>query len=149
VAIRGPKPKPIGDLAPWTAKYKRDGEDLKHIEGELVRPDCLDDHGLSVWDDVIATVNPDLLQPRDRDALLRYCFFQGQFVKASEMIRLLPENELVAERAHPLFSHAKKMSEEAHKIGLEFGFTPSSRARVPAPAASGGKKQGKERFFAG
>lgn len=67
----------------------------------------------------------------DYSALEMYCYYYGEWKEATETLD--KEGRTRDGRPHPYVRIAKDASEMAHKIGMQFGFTPSSRARINAP----------------
>lgn len=74
-----------------------------------------------------------ILSQIDADLLAMYCQFYGRWVEAE---RHLAEEPLVLTGVqggvyqNPWLQIANKATEQMHKLGAEFGLTPSSRTRI-------------------
>lgn len=77
-------------------------------------------------------ISVNVLTVIDYSMLEMYCYYYGEWVEASKIVN--SEGAIQRDgRLHGAVRVAKEAYEAAHKIGMQFGITPSSRARINAP----------------
>lgn len=142
--MRGPKPKPsaialldgnpgrrpVNELEP---KPEVGAEPPAHLSGEAAVK----------WAELAPQLeNLGILSQIDADLLAMYCQFYGRWVEAEQH---LAEESLVLTGGqggvyqNPWLAVANKAMEQMHKLGAEFGLTPSSRTRIKVDDSSAGK----------
>lgn len=131
---RGRKPKPVavkrreGNLG--KRRLPTESEEIKAPEAsadDLTAPAWLGDVAAAEWDRVIhGLVKAGLYTSFDRVALEMYCAIYEAWRRAEKEARSMPPG-------HPAAIDARKYAESLHRLLGEFGFTPSSRARLAIP----------------
>jgi P27 family predicted phage terminase small subunit len=135
--MRGPKPKPtaLKRLAGNPGKRKLNDDDLKAPPG---CPDCpADITGLArdEWIRITAELNAlGMLTKCDRAALATYC---GLYEQALNLKKIIKKKGLILKdgtnRPHPAVAMKLKTEALMKAYLIEFGLTPSSRARMKVP----------------
>ena len=135
--MRGPKPKPtaLKRLAGNPGKRKLNDDDLKVPPG---CPDCpahITGVAREEWIRITGELNAlGMLTKCDRAALAAYCAAYGRWVKLENLIA---KHGLVfkdgSHKPHPAVHVAHKTLLLMKQYLVEFGLTPSSRARMKVP----------------
>jgi P27 family predicted phage terminase small subunit len=150
---RGPQPTPteiLDDRGSWLAK-ERSGE-VKHESGIPDCPEWLDQEARAEWDRQIRGMATGILSSTDRGFLAAYCAAWSEFKVAQQFIYEHGHTAVTDkgnEIQHPMVGVRNKAAERMNRFGSHFGFSPSSRVGIPAPAHTPEKGNGKLRFFAG
>lgn len=96
----------------------------------------------------------DLITNVDVNALAAYCDAYSEYIRCTEIIR---EEGLMVEYTnkaaetnkvpHPLLTKKKQLHEQMRSIAIEFGLTPSARARLAMPKKEEKPKSEAELLF--
>ncbi|WAH39171.1 phage terminase small subunit P27 family [Alicyclobacillus dauci] len=96
----------------------------------------------------------DLITNIDVNALAAYCDAYADYVECTRIIRseglLVEYTNKAAETnkvPHPLLTKKKQLHEQMRSLALEFGLTPSSRAKLAMPKQDGKSKTEEEELF--
>lgn len=145
--MRGRKPKPQ-ELAELHGN-PRDrptpiGAKAAPVEVLPEPPPVLDDVAAAMFRELVAsTTSIGMLTNHDLAALTTYCAAWSQFCTAEK--KLQEEDYVITDAKgnpirNPWYYIKNSAVDQLMKIGVEFGFTPSSRTRVNAVLPPGGKK---------
>ena len=107
-------------------------------------PECppeLSPLGRKEWDRLVGELSAlRMLTHLDRAALAAYCGAYALWAEATEAIQkygVMIKSPQGFPIQSPYLSIANRQAEIMMRIASEFGFTPASRSRISAPAASG------------
>ena len=149
---RKPKPTALKVLAGNPGKRKLNDREPKP---KAVIPRCpkiLQGEARSEWRRIAKKLHAlGLLTEIDRAALTGYCLAWARLVEAEEMLRkhgtvIVSKNGFPVQS--PYLNIATKATEQLVRMLVEFGMTPSSRARIQVPAApAAGADPNLQRFF--
>ena len=144
--MKGRKPKPASVLR-LQGSYKRNPErekDNPTAPGIPKKPRHLVGYAAAEWDKMIELmIEMKIIEKCDRAALEIYCESYADWRHASEQIKRLGNNLILitegkkAQR-NPLVSVKNACADRCYKFLVEFGMTPSSRARLEARAEETG-----------
>lgn len=154
---RGRKPKP-------TAVKKRQGnpgrrplneENEIQFEGTTTAPTHLDKHARREWKRLAARLRREkLLTPADRVAFEAYCVNYSRHRRAEEFLAspaaggsMVYKTKGGALKPWPQLGISERALQLMHRFMVEFGLTPSARARMNIP--KGGKPDKDEKFLFG
>lgn len=128
---RGRKPKPTaqkraeGNLG--KRKLPAEDEEVRGPAGSLDPPAWLDADAKREWKRLVKDLaERGLYTAYDRTAFAMYCMHFSLWKKAVAEAKRRPVG-------HPTWIDARKNAELLHRLLAEFGFTPSSRARLAIP----------------
>lgn len=137
--MRGRKPKPtaVKELQGNPGRRKLPAGEVR-IDGRTTPPRWLDKLAKQEWRRLAPRLERlGLLTPADRALFASYCRAYSRLVKAETFLRR--QESTVYRTAGgslkpwPQEAIANQAAEVLRKIGAEFGFTPSSRARLELP----------------
>jgi P27 family predicted phage terminase small subunit len=146
--MRGRKPKPIALRSLGDRSGPR-----QQARGEIpLCPEHLDARAREEWERIAPRLAAlGLLSGLDRAALAAYCVAWSRWVAAEAEIaaadRLTVPTARGTLKPHPCLGVARLAMRDMRDFLVEFGLTPSSRARVGA-APIGSPEDPSERFFA-
>jgi len=141
---RGPKPKPtvIKRLQgnPGHRPLPKDEPTAEPLDSDSI-PDFLSKEAKKEWARVVELLaSLSMLTEQDRPTLIAYCSAYGDFVEASKLIQKHGNFVMNARTKKLEVNAARKIADAASdrmtKLGAHFGFSPSSRAGINAPAAT-------------
>ncbi|PEL80046.1 phage terminase small subunit P27 family [Bacillus wiedmannii] len=96
----------------------------------------------------------DVITNIDVNALARYCDAYSDYVVATKIVReeglMVEYTNKAAETnkvAHPLLAKKKQFHEQMKSLEVEFGLTPSARAKIVIPSVKKGAKSTVEKEF--
>ena len=142
MAARGRKPKPT--LAKVLAGDRPDRVNRAEPRPDRSVPACpahisADDDARQAWDDIVPKLAAlGVLSELDGHALALYCSTYSRWRRACEEVRtggVTTFTDQGALKSNPAVSVASQCERFMTAILLEFGLTPSSRARVKTDAA--------------
>lgn len=118
-------------------------------------PSWLDKVARSKWNSLVKELKElDLMTNIDTDAMATYCDAYSQYVECTMIIR---EEGLMVEYTnkaaetnkvpHPLLTKKKQLHDQMRSIAIEFGLTPSARARLAKPKKEEAPKTEEELLF--
>ncbi len=151
---RGRKPKPTAlRLVTGNAgKRKINKREPKPTGGAPTCPDFLSKEAKAEWKRVVPELDRlGLITAIDRAAIAVYCQLWGRVVEAERALAVMAEADKItqgllikttngSEIQNPLVGVANKAMEAMLKMAVEFGMTPSSRARLVAGPITGEKR---------
>jgi len=112
------------------------------------RPGDLSAEAASCWDSIVPTLADAVaLQPSDVGCLRRYCELSAMYLRAAAVIQ---EQGITddAGRLRPEAGLMGALGDRLLRIEQQFGLTPASRSRLPAPEGDATGAENKVRFFA-
>ena len=120
---------------------KANQQKLKPKADKIKPPSWLDDRAKKEFRRIVKELQElDLLTNIDIDMLAAYCDAYSQYVECTKVIR---EEGLMVEYTnkaaetnkvpHPLLTKKKQLFDQMKAIALEFGLTPSARAKLALP----------------
>lgn len=152
MGLRGPPPTPskVLEMRGSRLAKKRTGEP----KPPAVKPSCpkwLGKEARAEWRRQVKHLERlGLIAQLDRAMLAAYCEAWGEFVAAAQQVAVegstckSPEGGIYQ---HPAVSIRNKAFERLAKCAQQFGFSPSSRARLHAPGEPEKEETSKSRFF--
>lgn len=145
--MRGRKPKPVelkvinGEKRPSRLNPNSPDPERKVPKA----PRYLNARAREEWDRITEELGRlNMLCELDRTELASYCICQARHMEAEELLEktgLLDTDADGRAIKNPLVEISSKHMELAHKFLIEFGMTPSSRARVKVPKKDDGKNK--------
>lgn len=149
MGLRGPQPTPTPILqarGSWRAA-EREGE----VQFERKAPACpawLVTEAKAEWRRQVKQLTlAGVIQVVDRAALAVYCEAWAEFALACQQLAKKLEGGDQLDSCAKLVKVKNAAADRVMKLADRFGFAPSARARVKAPASQE-KPSGKSRFFA-
>lgn len=132
---RPPKPKILNDLRGDPGKRRRNAVEPEAPEGMPVCPDHLDEIAKQEWKSVTAHLKSmGLLSTADRSAIEMYCISYSRYRRAVENCQKYGDVILSPNKQVPMISPYSTIQnqafEQCRKLLIEFGLTPSARARM-------------------
>jgi len=149
--MRGRKPKPtrLRLIQGNPGKRPFNKREPKFTAGAPDCPDHLDTVAKKEWYRITAELAAQgLLTKMDRAALSSYCTLWSRHVKCERVLAKSSLREIIKGRVqnHGLLRESRACLRDMNKIGVEFGFTASSRTRIQATPTNPDEEKDKEFF---
>lgn len=132
---RGRKPMPTRRAKLHGNRKRKDELELKVPEGWPKKPDYFDDIASEEFDWICSTLDKmDMLTVADRPSIEQYCYSYSEFRKAVDHVKrygvLLIDPKTNFPKVNPMMRVLRQHQDNCRKYLIEFGFTPSARARI-------------------